>query len=192
MTKFQCCMCIIPSNSIVMEGVIWRNHVSFHNILNFYFHFLYREGNFCAQRDGKCYSSSIRNTSCHLLTDGTRCSPCSRVRNILRKRHSRAEEKKDKQKYGYIDYMSGSKWKHSNMSRKELASKLNQQKSKIKHLHSENEKLRRKFRDELTRNGIQFNESQNFEIIDLLNSSTSEVQKAFPDSNSYQRLFWEE
>ena len=48
--------------------------------------------------------------------------------------------------------------------------------------------LERNIREE----GVKMGKEQSLEFSDLMSSCESEVVKAFPDSNCFQRLFWEQ
>ena len=78
------------------------------------------------------------------------------------------------------------------MSGKELVLKLTQQKHKINELGKEIGKLKRTFQRDIATKGIKLNSLQSLDMQDTLSSCTAEMEKVYPNSNPFQRLFWNE
>ena len=148
----------------------------------------YREGNFGAVKGDLEYSSTIRSVHCCMLVQGARCKHCSKYRGTLRERKERQEERK---KMGPRDLMS-SKVRHTFYSKSELMEKINQQKQKIKVVEHENWKLKRQFNRDVTSHGVVLDQFLSAEMKDTMMTCENEMKRAFPDSNSVQRLFWEQ
>ncbi|CAC5359915.1 unnamed protein product [Mytilus coruscus] len=153
----------------------------------------YREGDFGAVKGTISYSSTVRNVQCALLVQGHRCFQCSQLRRILVGRKYRQEEKqrKTQETSGPTDYLH-SKMQHSNMSKLQLIEKIHQQKDKITNLQNEILRTRNQFQREMASKGVTLDFSQSLEIKDTMATCNAEMEKACPDENSYQRLFWTE
>ncbi|KAJ8311135.1 hypothetical protein KUTeg_011313 [Tegillarca granosa] len=147
----------------------------------------YREGDFAAQKGTLSYSSTIRSTCCSFLVAGSRCSPCSRYRDNLRKRKQRIEKRKSTP----INYVRNT-YKHTDMDRDTLILKLKQQKNEIKTLEQENMKIKRNFQQVINSTGVLLNETESRDMGDLMKLCSEDVEKAYPNPNSLQRLFWEQ
>ena len=78
------------------------------------------------------------------------------------------------------------------MSRDQLIEKLSQQKEKISSLQNEVYRTQHQFQREMASKGVTLDACQSMEIKDVMAACTSEMEKAFPNANSYQRLFWME
>ncbi|XP_069106990.1 uncharacterized protein [Argopecten irradians] len=152
----------------------------------------YREGDFKAVKGNVSYSSTIRNTLCKFLVQGARCQPCSKVRHMLWGRKTRQEEKSRQLENSPVTNYIEKKSRHVDMDRKALIDKIKQQKGKIKGLQDELNRQRRYFKQELRSKGVELDVGQNIEMCDLMASCQDDIQKAFPNENSLQRLFWEE
>lgn len=99
----------------------------------------FKEHDFGAIKGTLTYSSTVRSVSCLLLVQGNRyirCSSCSHLRLILRKRKQRLEEKKKLSDGNTPNYMSH-KYKHCFMSREELIGKITQQRNIIASLQKD-------------------------------------------------------
>lgn len=99
----------------------------------------FKEHDFGAIKGTLTYSSTVRSVSCLLLVQGNRyirCSSCSHLRLILRKRKQRLEEKKKLSDGNTPNYMSH-KYKHCFMSREELIGKISQQRNIIASLQKD-------------------------------------------------------
>ncbi|XP_076091095.1 uncharacterized protein LOC143063058 [Mytilus galloprovincialis] len=153
----------------------------------------YREGDFGAVKGTISYSSTVRNVQCALLVQGHRCYQCSQLRRILVGRKYRQEEKqrKTQETSGPTDYLH-SKMQHSNMSKLQLIEKIHQQKDKITDLQNEILRTKNQFQREMASKGVTLDFSQSLEIKDTMATCNAEMEKACPDENSYQRLFWTE
>ncbi|CAC5389786.1 THAP9 [Mytilus coruscus] len=151
----------------------------------------FREGDFEAVKGTISYSSTVRSMNCSLLVQGNRCSPCSQLRRVLISRKHRREEKERKSKENIPNYLH-STIGHTKMSRHELITKIHQQKDKITTLQSEIDKTQRKFQREVSSRGVTLDFCQSLEMQDTMAACSTEIMKAFPDANSYQRLFWAE
>lgn len=145
----------------------------------------YREENFNASLGNVVYSSTIRSADCCLLVEGQRCTHCSKYRRALKQRKDRQENllKKD------IDFTK-STYKNSDMPRCILLKKLEQQREQISSLQDQVAKLERKLKRKISSEGVTLDKVQDLEMRDLMASCEQDVMKAFPDANSYQRLFW--
>jgi len=150
----------------------------------------YREGDFGAVKGLLSYSSTVRNVKCALLVQGNRCSPCSHLRRILICRKNRLEEKRRKSDGDSTPSYLSKNFRHCNMSREELIGKIFQQKEKINNLQNEIARVQRQFQKDVANSGVTLNTCQSMEMKDAMAVCTDEMEKAFPDANSYQRLFW--
>jgi hypothetical protein len=150
----------------------------------------YREGDFGAVKELLSYSSTVRNVKCALLVQGNRCSPCSHLRRILICRKNRLDEKRKKSDGDSAPNYLSKNFRHCNMSREELIGKIFQQKEKINNLQDEIGRVQRQFQKDVANSGVTLNTCQSMEMKDAMAVCTDEMEKAFPDANSYQRLFW--
>ena len=50
--------------------------------------------------------------------------------------------------------------------------------------------MQRQFQKDVANSGVTLNTCQSMEMKDAMAVCTDEMEKAFPDANSYQRLFW--
>jgi hypothetical protein len=50
--------------------------------------------------------------------------------------------------------------------------------------------VQRQFQKDVANSGVTLNTCQSMEMKDAMAVCTDEMEKAFPDANSYQRLFW--
>ncbi|XP_060571179.1 uncharacterized protein LOC132729426 [Ruditapes philippinarum] len=123
-----------------------------------------------------------------LYTKGERFLHYSRTRAVLRDREYRRKEKELRPQKSYLH----SKSSHSQMDRNQLLLKLNEQKNVIKDLQKENARLMRQVDKYIRDDGIKMDKERSLEFSDLMSSCESEVMKAFPNSNCFQRLFWEQ
>lgn len=62
----------------------------------------YREGDYGAMHWNNIYTSTIRSVNCKLLSHGGRCSHYVDDRQMLKKRHQRAEEKMSTPPMNYV------------------------------------------------------------------------------------------
>ncbi|CAC5363149.1 THAP9 [Mytilus coruscus] len=133
------------------------------------------------------------STNCHGYREGHRCFQCSQLRRILVGRKYRQEEKqrKTQETSGPTDYLH-SKMQHSNMSKLQLIEKIHQQKDKITNLQNQILRTRNQFQREMASKGVTLDFSQSLEIKDTMATCNAEMEKACPDENSSQRLFWTE
>ncbi|XP_033730198.1 LOW QUALITY PROTEIN: uncharacterized protein LOC117319517 [Pecten maximus] len=148
----------------------------------------YREGDFGAELGKVTYSSTIRAMNCPMLVEGPRCCSCASYRRCLRTRKQRLAEKDNLLDIDLIH----SRYKHKDMSRQMLISKINQQKSCIKSMQHQIDKQRRDIDREILRSGISIPDHQNQEMSDLFSVCREDMEKAFPDPNSLQILLWEQ
>lgn len=77
------------------------------------------------------------------------------------------------------------------MSREELEQKTRELKSQNKNLFAQNKCLRQKV-TKLIKKGHELNEQDSQEVQDLLKETQPEIEKLFPEENSFQRIFWKE
>ena len=68
--------------------------------------------------------------------------------------------------------------------------KLKQMRSYVTDLERENEKLKREIQRLIQKDGVQLSKEDSADLLDVMNSS--DIATAYPDENSYQRLFWQE
>ncbi|XP_071101730.1 uncharacterized protein [Haliotis cracherodii] len=145
----------------------------------------YHEADFCAKRDDIEYHSTIRSTKCTMLTVRKRCSHCSLYRNTLRKKISRSKQQES-------SFSEKKTTPHKHMSKDMMISKIKVMKDKTQHLQTELDKIRRSIWKSISVKGQKLNETDNVELLGLLKKHTVDVEKAFPDENSLQRLFWDQ
>ncbi|XP_063403610.1 uncharacterized protein LOC134687330 [Mytilus trossulus] len=150
----------------------------------------YREGDYGATKWNTVYTSTIRSVKCKMLVQGSRCSPCAEDRRMLRKRQQRAEEKKTSPPVTFVHRT----YQHKHMSRENLVTKIEQQKTEMRTLSSEVEKLKRQIHKQILQNGVTFSNpsTENIEMKDLMSTCQNDFEQAFPNPNSLQRLFWEQ
>ncbi|XP_076084495.1 uncharacterized protein LOC143055247 [Mytilus galloprovincialis] len=151
----------------------------------------YREGDFCASIGAFTYHSTIRSSSCCLLVQHNRCKTCSQYRKSLKLRKQRLNQQAENRQKQGTDLMH-STYKHKDMSSEMLTNKLQQQKKHIQTLDSEISKMKRTVERDILQKGVTLGEIQNNEVKDLMATCQEEVYKAYPDENSFQRLFWEQ
>ena len=149
----------------------------------------YREGDFGAISEiGEAYSSTVRSTKCSLLTTRRfKCMNCTNYGYALKKRTNTLRERTAANKS-----FSHSSFKHKDMTRDELCKKLREQKSEIDSLQNTVRQLKRKFEKEIQTVGVSVKDHEHMELSDLMSSCTGDFNKAFPNSSSRQRLFWEQ
>lgn len=147
----------------------------------------YKEGDFCASFGDFVYHSTIRSVSCDLLVNGNRCKSCKLHRKSLKATKQRMEERNNETR----DFVH-STYKHKDMTKEMLVKKVYQQKDEIQSLESEISKLKRQYKNEILENGICLDNVQSMEIKDLMSTCHNDMVSAFPDGNSFQRLFWEQ
>ncbi|XP_060083432.1 uncharacterized protein LOC132562694 [Ylistrum balloti] len=99
----------------------------------------YREGDFCAELGNLTYNSSIRTVNCAMLVEGRRCNSCASYRRCLRARKQRLVEKSEHANKDLIH----SSYKHTDMNRKMLISKIQQQQLCMKSLQDTIDKQKR-------------------------------------------------
>ncbi|CAG2199465.1 THAP9 [Mytilus edulis] len=150
----------------------------------------YREGDYGATKWDTAYTSTIRSVKCQMLVQGSRCSSCAEDRRMLRKRQQRAEEKKTSPPVTFVHRI----YQHKHMSRENLVTKIEQQKTEMRTLSSEVEKLKRQLHKQILQNGVTFSNpiAENIEMKDLMSTCQNDFEQAFPNPNSLQRLFWEQ
>ncbi|CAG2241749.1 unnamed protein product [Mytilus edulis] len=150
----------------------------------------YREGDYGATKWDTAYTSTIRSVKCQMLVQGSRCSSCAEDRRMLRKRQQRAEEKKTSPPVTFVHRT----YQHKHMSRENLVTKIEQQKTEMRTLSSEVEKLKRQLHKQILQNGVTFSNpiAENIEMKDLMSTCQNDFEQAFPNPNSLQRLFWEQ
>lgn len=163
----------------------------------------YREGNFEAvTANGEQYHSTIRSTSCELLTESKdilifginptkkeKCKNCKQYGYALTKRMKRIKErnfKVNQRKFSHTNF------KHKDITREELCLKLKEQKEEINDLTHKVWKLKRQFDNSTRKDGFKVNEHANAELKSLMASCSDEFKRGFPDTNSRQRLFLEQ
>lgn len=126
---------------------------------------------------------------CALLIDKNvkfpRCSECYKVRKVLKLRHERKERLYQKN----VNFTK-TNYKNSDMPRDILLKKLDQQKDQLTFLHNKVARLQRQISKKITAEVVQLDRIQSFEMKDLTECCQKDVEKSFPDSNSFQRLFW--
>jgi hypothetical protein len=54
------------------------------------------------------------------------------------------------------------------------------------------EKLKSKIKTEISTIGTGLSDKDSQDLLDMVETSKDEIRKAFPDEDSFQRLFWEE
>ncbi|XP_070547240.1 uncharacterized protein [Ptychodera flava] len=134
------------------------------------------------------YNSTIRTFSCSLLCIGQRCKECMKYRGALRKRRS----EKSKQTEVGSDNLLASKKAHSNMSRTELCEKLGQYKCHVKSLEHQIQSMSRDIKKSIQKHAHTLYGKCNEDMLTLVDACQGDVEKSWPDPNSFQRLFWNE
>jgi hypothetical protein len=144
----------------------------------------YHEGNFNAQ-----YASTIRSVSCNLLIldneTRPRCKLCVKYRKCLQQKRNRHEKLLNSD----VDFTKTT-YKHADMPREILLRKLQQQNEHIRSLQNNIDRLERQIRKQINKEGVSLDKCYSAEMIDLMQMCEKDVVKSYPDSNSFQRLFW--
>ncbi|KAH3859782.1 hypothetical protein DPMN_102605 [Dreissena polymorpha] len=78
------------------------------------------------------------------------------------------------------------------MTRDELCLKLKEQKGEISDLTNTVWKLKRQYENSIKKEGVSVKEHESLELSSLMDSCSEQFKRGFPDSNSRQRLFWEQ
>ena len=85
-----------------------------------------------------------------------------------------------------VNYISSKK------SNDELKFKLTQFKSHTNALEMKFWRLNERLKRTITQHGITLKSKENEDMMNLMGSYGEDVARAFPDENSFQRLFWEQ
>jgi hypothetical protein len=117
-----------------------------------------------------------------------RCKPCSAYRGTLRSIRAREYQKDEK-----INAVSLSSRKPmATMSKGELIQKCHKYRIYCNKLKLNIEKLKSKIKTEISTIGTGLSDKDSQDLLDMVETSEDEIRKAFPDEDSFQRLFWEE
>lgn len=80
----------------------------------------------------------------------------------------------------------------STMSKGELTEKCHKYRTYCNKLKLNIEKLKSKIKTEISIIGTGLSDKDSQDLLDMVETSKDEIRKAFPDEDSFQRLFWEE
>lgn len=153
-----------------------------------------RESDIGASHGTIRYTSTIRSVNCQLLCLKSsnqcppRCKACGMFRGNLRRIISRREQLKNRKSTQILV----SRKPLSCMSKTELKEKCQGYKLQCNRLKLRVEKLKSQLRTEINTVGEELQEKDNSDFVDMINECDNEIIKAYPDENSFQRLFWEE
>ncbi|XP_070183181.1 uncharacterized protein [Littorina saxatilis] len=137
-----------------------------------------------------CCDTTIRSTKCHLLIrSGGRCQFCSLYSKTPWKAGYR---NKAKMEAPQGNNLMSSKIPHARMSRDDLCLKVTQLREANRSLSGELERLRRDVFKEIKDKGQTLSEVDDFDLVNMLKSSKSDVESAYLDENSLPRIFWEQ
>jgi len=125
------------------------------------FYLFFREGDFGAvTSEGTRYSSTIRSSSCELLTPRKlNCIKCKNYSYALAKRKKRLDDR-----IIHPRKFSHSSFKHSDMTRDELCLKLKEQKGEISDLTNTVWKLKRQYENSIRKEGVSVKEHESLEL----------------------------
>ena len=138
-------------------------------------------------RDGYL-GSTIRSTNCLGLSAGERCLSCQKYRGTLRKTLLR-KENSDIVSTPQKNWLS-SKKPNNRLTDSQKFHKLKQMRSYVTDLERENEKLKRDIQRLIQKDGVRLSKEDSADMLNLMKDS--DIAAAYPDENSYQRLFWKE
>ncbi|KAH3822993.1 hypothetical protein DPMN_124787 [Dreissena polymorpha] len=88
-----------------------------------------------------------------------------------------------------IDFTK-STYKHADMPRELLLKKLQQQNVRIRSLQSDVDRIERHIKKIISSEGVSMDMLHSAEMKDLMQLCEKDVVQSYPDSNSFQRLFW--
>lgn len=149
-----------------------------------YKYIAYHEGNFSAR-----YTSTIRSVSCALLIEDNetrpRCRLCVKYGKCLRQKRKRHEKLLNSD----VDFTK-STYKHTDMPREILIRKLQQLNKQIRSLQQNVERLERQINKQIIKEGASLDKFHSAEMMDLMQLCKKEVKQSYPDSTSFQSLFW--
>lgn len=148
----------------------------------------YKEPDMGASFEGYSYSSTIRSRQCLLLTTGDRCINCQQYRRTLTKRYFRQQDKIPTPQKDWLSSTKGNK----KLTETEKLAKLSQIKCLSKNLKAKVKSLELKVNKAISDNGVQLNDRDNNDFSGLMSGLGTQIEKEFPDSASYQRVFWEQ
>lgn len=142
----------------------------------------YREGFYGATKWDTAYASTIRSVKCKNL--GSRCLFCAEDRRMLRKRQQKAEEKKISPPVTFVHRT----YQHVTCPEKNLVTKIEQQKTEMRTLSSEVQKLKRQLHKQIVQNDVTLKNPsiENIELKDLMSTCQNDFEQAFPNPNNLQ------
>ena len=136
---------------------------------------------------GARYAATIRADGCEFLIPGARYSACMAYRVYLRNQRQRKRKSSDN-----TITISSSK-PNSAMTHEELATKTKLLKAQNRSLELQNKRLREKVCKLLDQHQYEdLSEASLGEIDELVGGCLSDVESFFPNTSSFQRVFWEE
>ena len=151
----------------------------------------YKEIGF-VKNDNNVFCSSIRSTDCTFLIDESRCYSCRKVRrNLLFRLQEKSTNASPKDLTADRKPNSFLSSPEKDLKLKQYALKTRKLNAKIYALEEKVEKLKRKCNELISKSGENFNEIENVDIENLLESCKSDVEKQF-EENSFQRIFFEQ
>ena len=149
-------------------------------------HYGFKGESFLEEKSGAAYKSTIRSNNCTLLTKrNVRCENCMKTRRVLGNKELRLS------KQNQTVTLSSSR-PNCSMSRDQLLEKNKLLKSKLREVERQNKRLKAKAL--LAEDGFEANltDDDKKEIDSLVSECTPNVDKVFPDPDSFERIFWEE
>ena len=151
----------------------------------------YLEGDFCASANGQVYSSTVRSVTCSLLLKnmifGDRCQECLKARATLRSTRS-----KRRRSNSNSENLMSSKVPNYLLSREALEKKCSQLKGYSFELKAKLDRMQKQIRKSYDAEAETFDSKGSASVQTLFSECDPHVAEAFPDSQSFQRLFWEE
>lgn len=131
---------------------------------------------------GKIYTSTVRTTSCTILSHGSRCVLCNQYRPLLRSLHSRwLRKRKNPAKQVNNRYLS--------TPQKEEKLRMLQVRAQAAEI--EVRKLKKKIEESKLQHGVQVGPELHQDLSSIMESNNEAVLNEFPEG-SFRRLFWEE
>ena len=131
------------------------------------------------------YTSTVRNTNCHILIHGEKCINCHKYRPQLRAMYSRYNQSKHKPHTVSSKYINNRflKTPEKNEKLKNLQTKVCTVEKELKNLESKINKLNSM--------GISVDEPLHQDLLEITEQHSNSIMEKFP-AGSFRRLFWEE
>ena len=147
----------------------------------------YLEGDFCASANDQVYSSTVRSVTCSLMKNmilGDRCQEYLKARATLRSTCS-----KRRRSNSNSENLISSKVPNFLLSREDLEKKCSQLKGYSFELKAKLDRTQKQIRKSYDAEAETFDSKGSASVQTLFSECDPHVAEAFPDSQSFQRLF---